>query len=346
MYNNELFIKFCKERNIRDSTKQGYVSTLLRYTNLHNCTIEELIKEAEEDERNRIPLKERRLKERLLTYRTYLLDSDLSSNTVKTYFSKLKTFYIHYEIEIPYLPDVKYNKQYVTNYLDLPTKQHIKDALELSPLSIKALILFMSSSGTAKAETLSLTVEDFIKGTQEYYKSTRLNDILEELSEREDIVPTIYLKRIKTDKYYYTFCSSEASTYIIKYLKTRENLKLTDKLFPFNGSYIMKKFQIINDQMKWGFKGNYRFFRTHTLRKFHASNIQLVAEYIDALQGRSKNSVHETYIKTNPDKLKQIYIKNMKNVMIYNKEPKKQEIKEDIHITINIFLSDKQINLY
>ena len=108
----------------------------------------------------------------------------------------------------------------------------------------------------------------------------------------------------------------------------------------------MKKFQIINDQMEWGFKGNYRFFRTHTLRKFHASNIQLVAEYIDALQGRSKNSVHETYIKTNPEKLKQIYIKNMKHVMIYNEEPQKQEIKEDIQITINVFLSEKQINLY
>ena len=98
-------------------------------------------------------------------------------------------------------------------------------------------------------ESTAGVVEDFIKGACEYYKSTRLNDILEELSEKEDIVPTIYLKRIKTDKYYYTFCSSEASTYIIKYLKTRENLKRTDKLFPFNGSYIMKKFQTINDQM-------------------------------------------------------------------------------------------------
>jgi len=77
--------------------------------------------------------------------------------------------------------------------------------------------------------------------------------------------------------------------------------------------------------MEWELKGNYRFFRTHTLRKYHASNMQLPAEYIDALQGRSKNILHETYIKTNPDKLKQIYMKNMKNIMIYNNEPKKQE---------------------
>ncbi|MBR0472332.1 MAG: integrase [Methanosphaera sp.] len=346
MYKNNLFIKFCKERNIKESTKQGYVSTLIQYTKFHNCSIDELLREAEEDEKNGIPLKERRLKNRLLTYRTHLLESGLSSNTVKTYFSKLKTFYVHYEIEIPYLPDVKYNKQYMTNYLDLPTKEHIKAALELSSLPLKALILFMSSSGTAKAETLSLTVDDFINGIENDYENKDLKYILEELSGRNDVVPTIYLRRIKTDKYYYTFCSSEASTYIIKYLKTRKNLKRNDKLFPFNGSYLMKQFQMINDEMGWGFKGNYRFFRTHSLRKFHASNIQLVAEYVDALQGRSKNSVHETYIKTNPKKLKEIYVKNMKNVMIYDDEPEMQEIKEDIHITINVFLSENQINLY
>lgn len=189
-------------------------------------------------------------------------------------------------------------------------------------------------------------MDDFIKGCSGYYKGTRLNIILDELSERSDVVPTIYLRRIKTDKYYYTFCSSEASMFIVRYLRTRKNLKRSNKMFPFRGYSVTKRFQIINDSMGWGLKGNYRFFRTHTLRKFHASNIQLVAEYVDALQGRSKNIIHETYIKTNPDKLKEIYIKNMGNVMIYNKVPEMQEIHEDIHITINIFLSDKQINLY
>ena len=62
----------------------------------------------------------------------------------------------------------------------------------------------------------------------------------------------------------------------------------------------MAKFQDLNDSMGWGFKGKYRFFRAHTLRKFHASNIGLTSEYVDALQGRAKDEVHETYIKTNP----------------------------------------------
>jgi len=36
--------------------------------------------------------------------------------------------------------------------------------------------------------------------------------------------------------------------------------------------------------MGWGFKGKYRFFRAHTHRKFHTSNIGLATEYIDELQ--------------------------------------------------------------
>ena len=51
MYNSELFFRFCKDRNIWDSTRQGYVSTLIRYTDFHGCTIEELIREAELDEK-------------------------------------------------------------------------------------------------------------------------------------------------------------------------------------------------------------------------------------------------------------------------------------------------------
>ena len=88
--------------------------------------------------------------------------------------------------------------------------------------------------------------------------------------------------------------------------------------------------------MNWGFKGNYRFFRSHTLRKFHAS-IGLPAEYIDSLQGRSKNVIHETYIKTNPEKLKEIYQTAMHNVMIYNTK-KNEIINQEFTIVINVFL--------
>ena len=343
MYSNNLFKKFCRDRNIKSSTRNGYCSALKLYVSFNNETIENLFAEARREENERIPLKDRKIKKRLLDFRSYLLNSNLSPNTSKTYFSKVKTFYLHFEFELPHLQQAKYDKNYETNYLDLPTHEHIHDALLISPIDLKAVILYMSSSGSAMAETLSLTVNQFIKGTQDYHKGGSLEFILETLDKKKDIVPTFYLRRIKTDKYYYTFCSPEASSYIVKYLKTREDLKLEDPLFDFTSSQLISKFQDINDKMNWGYIGKYRFFRTHTLRKFHASNIGLSTEYIDALQGRSKNQVHEAYIKTNPQNLKEIYMSKMKNVMIFEKEQEK--VNQEFNIIINVFLAGKEYNI-
>lgn len=346
MKNNDIIKKFCSERNLSFSTEKGYYSAIKKYEAFSGMSIEELIAEAYEDEENGIPLKKRRIKNRLLDYRTHLLKSGMAQNSIKTYFSKLKTFYNHHEVEMPILPQVKYDKSYEISYWDLPTKEHIRQALDIVGIDMKAIILFMSSSGTAKAETLSLAVADFINGTIEYHGGGSMNEILEKLEKRNDVVPTFYLRRLKTDKYYYTFCSPEASRYIVKYLKTRKNLKMEDRLFNITNSYLMSRFQDINDKMGWGLKGKYRFFRTHTLRKYHASNIGLGAEYIDSLQGRSKNVIHETYIKTNPKEIKEIYKKAMHNVMVYYERYNENvEIEEEYNIIINIFMGDKTCNL-
>ena len=65
------------------------------------------------------------------------------------------------------------------------------------------------------------------------------------------------------------------------------------------------------------------------------------------LQGRSKSPIHETYIKTNPQELKKRFIKKvMNNVSIYPPLNNHNDInKENINITINIFISDSQYNL-
>ena len=345
MYSNKIFDKFCKERNIKNSTIKGYETAIVKYSEYCKKDIEELIKEAIKDENERIPLKERKLKKRLLNYRSYLLNSDMSTNTIKTYLSRLKTFYIHFEIEIPNLPDAKYKKNYETNYLDLPTRENIRQALDLVNIDMKAIILFMSSSGTAKAETLSLTIQQFIDATKEYHNGVSIRKILKTLEDKDDVIHTFYLKRIKTDKYYYTFCSPEATKYIVKYLKTRQDLKMNNKLFDFKDQTLLNRFQEVNDIMEWGFKGKYRFFRSHTLRKFHASNLGINAEYIDSLQGRSKNKVHEAYIKINPQKLKDVYKSAMSNIIIYEKKKKDEIKKQEFNITINVFLSGTEYNL-
>ena len=341
--NSELFEKFCKDRNIKESTKKGYISALRLYENFHQKSIDELFKEAKADENDRLLLKNRRIKQRLLDFRSYLLESDLSASTTKTYFSKVKTFYMHFEFELPHLARAKYEKNYETSYLDLPTHEHIHDAVLISPADMKAVILFMSSSGTAKAETLSLTVGDFIDATSDYHSGGDIESILKTLDKKRDIIPTFYIKRLKTDKYYYTFCSPEASRYIVKYLKTRRGLTFDDKLFDFTSSQLIARFKAINDDLGWGFKGRYRFFRSHTLRKFHASNIGLSAEYVDSLQGRSKSEVHSAYIKTNPDKLKEIYRSAVGNVEIFKK--REENITQEFSIIVNVFMSGIGFNI-
>ena len=162
--------------------------------------------------------------------------------------------------------------------------------------------------------------------------------------ENRSVVPTFYLKRIKTDKYYYTFCTPEATSHIIKYLKSRHELKKSSKLFDYSSSAVTAKFREVNDSMGWGFRGRYRFFRPHALRKFHASNIDLSPDTVDELQGRGKREVHDAYIKTRPEALKRTYESKMANVTILKRE---ESLKDDgFNIYINVFVGDKTINIH
>ncbi|HIH36212.1 MAG TPA: integrase [Methanosphaera sp.] len=354
-----LLNEFSKARNIKDSTVRTYYYAISKYESFHGMSMDKLIDEAIEDEKSSIPLKSRCIKKRLFDFRNYLLESGLSINTVWTYFSSIKTFYRHFEIELPILNDMKFDDVYLISYHDLPGRKDIREACSISSLSFKAVVLFMSSSGCAKAETLSLTVGDFIKATKDYHSDGSIGDVLDELSKRRDIVPTFYLKRIKTGKFYYTFCSPEASHCIVKYLSSRKGLSLDDRLFDFSDDALIYNFQKVNDKLGMGFVGNYRFFRSHALRKFHASNIGLSVDIVDELQGRAKTKVHEAYIKTNPVRLKETYMGAMHNVMIdeeWMDEWKNRKVdlegnrdyvikKQEFNIIINFTLNGKEFRI-
>lgn len=322
----ELLDKFFHERNIKQNTQKGYMASLTRwfkftgdrYKDLQD-NIDHYIKEEDE----RIPTRDRSIKKEMLGYRESLLNDKgiKSAKSVMSYFSKIGTIFRHYGLEIPELPQTKMDKGYVSNYNDLPTHDMIKTACEQSPIDLKALILFMSSSGSAKAETLSITVGMFLEGCKEYLKDTptknNIPETIKELTDNHTIVPLIYLHRIKTDKWYYTCCSPEASYMIIESLKIRKDLKWDDKLFDYTDSLILTKFQEINDNNDWGYVGAYRRFRSHALRKFMASNIGLPRDQVDSFQGRAKDMIQEAYFKQDPNALKEIYMNAMNRIMIY-----------------------------
>ena len=317
----ELLKRFCSNRNIKYSTLKSYRSAIAKYEFFHDMDMGSLMDEAIVEEDEGISLKNRKIKSRLLDFRSFLLDSGLAISTVRTYFSRIKTFYRHFEIELPYLNDIKFDEEYLSSYYDLPTRGDIRKVCSISSNAFRALVLFISSSGCAKAETLSLTVGDFVKASDDYHDGGdggSIDDVLNCLIGRRDIVPAFYLKRIKTNKFYYAFCSPEASHHIVKYLISRKGLSLDDRLFDFTDSSLIYSFKKVNDKLDMGFVGRYRFFRSHALRKFHASNIGLSADIVDELQGRGKTRVREAYMKTNPIKLKEIYMGAMHNVMVFD----------------------------
>ena len=318
MMSEELLKRFCSNRNIKYSTLKSYRSAIAKYEFFQDMDMGSLMDEAIVEEDEGISLKNRKIKSRLLDFRSFLLDSGLAISTVRTYFSRIKSFYRHFEIELPYLNDIKFDEEYLSSYFDLPTRGDIRKVCSISSNAFRALVLFISSSGCAKAETLSLTVGDFVKATHDYHDGGSIDDVLNCLIGRRDVVPAFYLKRIKTNKFYYAFCSPEASHHIVKYLISRKGLSLDDRLFDFTDSSLIYSFKKVNDKLDMGFVGRYRFFRSHALRKFHASNIDLSADIVDELQGRGKTRVREAYMKTNPRRLKEIYIGAMHNVMVFD----------------------------
>ena len=305
MISEELLKRFCSNRNIKYSTLKSYRSAIAKYEFFHDMDMGSLMDEAIVEEDEGISLKNRKIKSRLLDFRSFLLDSGLAISTVRTYFSRIKTFYRHFEIELPYLNDIKFDEEYLSSYYDLPTRGDIRKVCSISSNAFRALVLFISSSGCAKAETLSLTVGDFVKASDDYHDGGSIDDVLNCLIGRRDIVPAFYL------------------------------------------IYSFKK---LNDSLGFGFVGPYRFFRSHSLRKFHESNIGLSHDIVDELHGRAKTMVHEEYIKTNSQRLKEIYIGAMHNVMIggdgirENESPDKKEDrnvvieKQGINIIINFTL--------
>lgn len=238
----------------------------------------------------------------------------------------ITTFYKHHEIELQPLPprsnlqNIQQNK--IITYEDLPTKEIIKDALKIANPLMKAIILFQVSSGCARRETLNLTIRDFIESLSDYTDSRNIYEIIKELKHNKEVVPTFKLTRQKTGNTYYTFCSPEAVMYILAYLEADNRmLKLDSPLFSISERVFITKYTELNDRLGLGKKGNHRRFRSHMLRKFHASNLyqgenSLSIGEIDHLQGRRKNSIHTSYFMENPNDLKKKYVQSMHKLLI------------------------------
>ena len=338
---------FQKRRNLKTSSMRQYKAALNRYKEYNQLSLSELLNEAEIEEDDRIPQRRRTLTTRLLGFRNYITEH-YKKNSVKSMMTKIITLYVTFGLEVPKLPrqsEKNMNDCPPISFKDLPDKDIIKASLQVSTPLMTAIILFMSSSGSARKEMLSLSIQDFIDSTRLYHNSNDIYEVLDILKERDDVVPTWKVHRQKTDKWYYTFCSPEATTAIVNYLLSiKKPLKNTDRLFQYHEVTVCYKFQEINEELGLGKKGTYNRMRSHMLRKFHASNLKnhgMSKEDINEMQGKGQNLVDEAYFFDDPNVLRQKYIEHMEAVTI-NVDINNIDIKSPEYLELEKMYQEKE----
>ena len=341
MYMNDpVFKTFCRQRKLSKGSIKIYHNALSKYCEFTGMTLSELLEEADTDERQGKPWKERRLKDRLLNFKIYLIENEYVNSTVHDYVKKVKSFYRHHYIEIHVINEKAKGKKYnPITFTELPNTKILKKAIDLSPNPlIKAFILFLSSTGLSKVDALNLTIKDWLISVSEYTNNeTDIYKTINILRKREDVVPTFSMRRQKTKKFFTTFCSPEAVTAVCNYLESRtDQLTPKSKLFKKSNAWFDEQFHELNDKLELGKTDNgYIILRCHNLRKFHSTSLKndgLSIDFVNALQGKSKTAVDEVYFLDDPETLKQEYIKHLNcltvNMDVNNIDFKSQEYLE------------------
>ena len=327
MENIEVINQFCERKQHSQRSRIAYRSTLEKFSKFQGLSLEELIKEAETEEDNGVRWKRCKLLNRLEDYRSYLV-KEFSENTVKQEMSRIKTFYKSFRIEIgelDYLSPKAYNKKPQLSFEEIISTDEIKRALKLCTPVMKSAILFQTSSGSAKAETLSLKIKDFICSVKNYTNSTELSEILDDLDGR-CIIPKFRIKRQKVNEYYYTFCSPECCQEIVNYLKMRNVKSADEQLFKISNVHYRTLLIKINKELGLGrCSDGYNKLRSHQLRKFFATtlmnsrNCKLSMVDIDFLEGRASKGSRKSYFFQDSEQLKIKYAQSM-NALCINKE--------------------------
>ncbi len=321
---SESFNYFLKVKTKDEKTIERYLGDLTSYCDFHNMEIDDLIAEADKEEEQRVRLNKRKLKTRLIEFRSYLRSTGYAENHITTRFNNIKTFYRHNGIEIPFIP--KDTNQYNRNLRkdEVPTKEHIKRALETtSNLRNKALFLFMCTSGCDSATTRSFTVKEWILGTKEFHGETEdIQRALDKMDGEIEYIPVFPIVRPKRKLDYYTCITPEANQFIVNWLKTRDNLKLDDYVFNMSKKSVENAYETVNDKNKWGKikDDRQRFFTSHQMRRFHFNVFGIENEkFAYMIEGRSFGATTEAYFARDPNKIRNKYRSFLKELTIYEK---------------------------
>lgn len=316
------FNTFNKLKTREQSTLRRYKITLTSYCNFHQMKIDDLIEEADQEEEQGIRENKRKIKDRIIEFRSYMRNNNYGASTIKSRITNLKTFYRANGITIPYIEQDTNQYERKLRYDEIPKKQHIKTAIETTTnIRNRAMFLFMSTSGSGSNETRHMTIKQYMEGTKELHGETKdIQKALEKMEGELEFIPVFPMIRIKNKFEYYACITPEANQFIINYLKTRENLSLDDKLFDINEYGVNYAYATVNDKNNWGWVKDHthRFFASHQMRRYHYNVIE-DRELAHTLEGRQFTKTEEAYYARDPKKLREKYKRFLEKFTIYEK---------------------------
>ena len=328
MNTTDILDQFSNERNHSTNTRYAYLQSIRIFEKYTSTSLRNIMYMAEQEQLEHVNWKQQSLRLYLINFRKYLYDN-YKINAAKQHLSRVIAVFRHYEITIEKLPyfSIKHATPSIPINPDLMVDREILQlAINVKNPLLKAITLFMSSSGMSKTDTLKLTVQDFLDATKEYHNTNHIPNALAILKDNNQVIG--YWdnnQRSKTGEIYYTFNSNESNTAIVQYLLTRERLTLESPLFDISSKYLSDLFKETNDKLHLGQNGEYSRFTAHMLRRYHATQLVeagMDTEKINILQGRKPKSIaYKSYIKIKPSKLKQEYISALPFLVVedYNK---------------------------
>lgn len=288
------FQNFIQSRDLRSNTIRNYRGSLERYCGLLNKAPTELIKEAREDQQNIPWIDDRRITDYFLRFKNYLesensefMNGKLEYRSKLNYFRIIKTFYIHYNIDLPKVRIKQREKKKRETIDNIPNHDHITKALELSNIKYRAIIALMASSGIASVDIRNLSIGDFYTslGMSKPDFPLDISELKTFISENPGYCPMFNGTRVKSDIDYTTFCTPESAKFIVNYIENQNrgsyshvHNSANDPLFlsrtgkKLDPTAFGRYFRRVNDNAGFGLiSKNNGFFSSHKLRKFFTS---------------------------------------------------------------------------
>jgi integrase len=277
------FKNFIKTKNLSKSSERVYSGRLRAFFEFINKNPSELIKEAQ--------IENMKINKYFLEYIENLKKSGKSNITIINRMDTVKAFYKEYDIDteginriVSPLTDIYLKPN------DIISQDQIQDALELSSLRDKAIILLHMSSGMEANELRHLSYGDFLNSIEEYVdikpeEVFNIKKIEDKLNKMDQIVGTWKIEKNRTKRPYVTFNTPESTRAILSYLIDRERknkpiTSLEDPLFvnsqnqALNISAHGSIFKRINNRANFGYiTRKRRFFSSTMLRKYFKAKL-------------------------------------------------------------------------